>query len=694
MKPDNQSQPHQLTLEDGIQVGKELNLLDNPRFQKGLRELQYGRLRKGEEEELLELIADKRRKIALSGLLVPPPSESELSEGDLSVGESVDPEGSKEVRTSLSPPTPILVIGSPGVGKTTLVLLIVAICVNSIPIIIIDPRDDYTCLARLFPETCLIVDAENLPLNIFAPDPGVSIEANSSATVSTLADTLTMYIRGQNVLQDAINEVKKTGKTPTLRRVLAHLLKNPDKYSGNKSAYDSVVDRLQALDLVFGDAWNVEQGVTVPDLCRYRLVIVRTQGLGRTDLRVAYATLLQTRVFLFLRAQGQRTNTAQLLMVFEEAEYLLSKHRESGAASVGTMKEITHQARAVGLQLLFLLQDPTAINSSYLNDSGNVFVFRLSEGKAQVEITRSLGLPMEAMAQIGTLPDRHCYCRLNLRTCRRPFVMTVHPVAIDDTPLSREELEQHQQQYPHLLEFQPADEVSVLDGAESAAEAEPEWTNDDEVSEGSFLELSPEERYFLQTVDVHGCRGITAVYEVTTLSPSTGKKYLERFLDRGLVGTHTLVLPGRSGQRTTSFLTQSGRDLLQIPTPKGIGGDNHTAYQKEFAYALRELGCEVFVERSIQGKSADIVHRYQDSKGVTRLNAIEIEISTDGLSNLQKNLAAGFAETWLIVACETGSTLVPTLRNQIQEVDQSKVFITTTKEFLRQYAKHWEELKS
>jgi hypothetical protein len=267
-------------------------------------------------------------------------------------------------------------------------------------------------------------------------------------------------------------------------------------------------------------------------------------------------------------------------------------------------------------------------------------------------------------------------------------------VAIDDTPLSREELEQHQRQYAHLLEFPAADEASVPDEAGAAAEADPEWINDDEVLKDPFLDLSPEERYFLQTVDIHGCRGITAVYEVTTLSPSTGKKYLERFLDRGWVGTHTLILPGRSGQRTTSFLTQAGRNLLQIPGPKGIGGDDHTAYQKEFAYALRELGCEVFIERSVQGKSADIVHRYQDANGVTYLNAIEIEISTDGLSNLQKDLAAGFAEIWLIVACDSGGTLEPTLRNQIKEVEQSKVFITTTKEFLRKYAKRLEGSKS
>ena len=271
--------------EQYLLVLTQLNLLDRPRVQSFLRSFPDGRVSESEIREINELIEKVSRKRATSGLSASPPSEKELEGGDLLVAESVDPDGPKLVRIPLWP-TPIVILGTLGVGKTTLVLLLIALCQAFVPVIAFDLRDDATALGRCFKGQCLVIEAEKLPINFFNPEPGVSFESNARHVIRTLSDLLTLHHRGQNVLQDALIVLHEDGIIPTLKRIIQFLLENPHRYKHNPSAYDSVVERLVGLDQIFGEAWDHEQALTIEDLCKFRIVVVRTESLGRLDVRL------------------------------------------------------------------------------------------------------------------------------------------------------------------------------------------------------------------------------------------------------------------------------------------------------------------------------------------------------------------------------------------------------------------------
>jgi len=172
--------------------------------------------------------------------------------------------------------------------------------------------------------------------------------------------------------------------------------------------------------------------------------------------------------------------------------------------------------------------------------------------------------------------------------------------------------------------------------------------------------------------------------------PPREKKLLDQFDESGLIGTHTIILLGRSGQRITTFLTETGRNLLEIPAPKGIGGPEHAAYQHEFAFTLKELGCKVFIERSVKGKSADIVVVNRTSEGEVQYIAIEIECTTDAISNIKKDLAAGFSQVVLILSGESAIKGIDGILGSLSKEDRARVLVTTPETFLREFTKKME----
>ena len=665
---------------------KRLNLLEHRRVRIWFRQLELDMLAPEDERDFNEFLKGHERRLLVSKFVTSRPTPEQAISGKHVIGEIPEEGANDPVAISFEPPRPGFLIGSSGTGKTRAAGNLIDSLRADVPVFILDPRGDYEYIARFHPEDTLVIGAERLCFNPFSPDPKVDRGLNLRTVVAALGDTLTMYHRMQTTLVEAVCGVENDGRIPTLGRVFDFLKKHPKRFKNNLSAYDGVLDRLQALDEIFHEAWNVEQGVTIEDLCRFRTVVIRTGNLGRVDIRVMYSTLILARTYLHLLAQQQRPNCPVIVVVIEEAEYLLSRHRESSSYSVLFIVELTHLARAVGMQLLFITQDPTAISSSLLNDSGNLFVFGHREGKAIDYVVRSLALPREVLPQIASLPDRHCYLRPNSGEFRQPFLIKTIDFPVDDTPLTPAELADNQERHKTFLEYPPADDL---------AEFEEDTSTTRKAAVGnSYPTYSFNFRKFLYSITTVGHQGLTAVYSHADVSPTTGKKLVARAVDEGLASSHQIVLPGRSGRRTTLFLTREGRDLLGEPPPSGVGGPEHTAYQREFAFALKEQGLDVQIEKTVNGKAVDIAHRFPAPDGKVRYNAIEIEISTDGMLNAEKDLEAGFAEVWLIVSLDASVKMLEKIQETFTKEEQERVHVTTAEKFLREYMSVWEERKS
>lgn len=671
-----------------LRMGARLNLIAVERFRRFLRLIEVGCARREDFELLDGLIASRQSAMLQAGLVVPPPSAAQVVTGNFLVGHTIDPEGPNPVLISDTPPRPCVVIGSSGSGKSSLVGLLVAEVRHHKAVLIIDPRNDYTHMARQFPGEVLVVDAAKLPMNPLAPQRGVDLETNSRAVVSAWSDTLCLFHRSQNVLLDGIAQVAAEGRTPTVLRLVRFLRANARRYAHNREALNSCIDRLQSMIDVFGDAWNVERGVCPEDLLRNRVVVIRTESLGRMDLRVTFVVTLLQRLFLFLRALGVRENAALVWVVIEEGEYVLSLKLEAGTYSITAITELVHQSRAVGLQLCFVVQNPTEINRNVLNDAGNVFVFALREGRAQMSMVESLGLPTPAAAQIGSLGDRCCYCRLGAGDFREAFLMHTLDWPVDTTPLNPEEIVRYQAPFLDSLRFPLAD-VPLI-----AEEVPPRTPPSMEVKTPAPVVPTVSHRLlgFLFSVLAVGREGVTSVYKHARLAPGTGKKLFDQSVAEGLVGSHRLVLPGRGGQRTTAFLTEKGRDVIGAPPPQGKGGVEHVGYQHEFAYALEECGFEILIEQTIDHKSIDLVHKFKDRDGNPRVVAIEIELSTKGLANAQRNLAVqSLTYQWLIVGSEDASNVLAVLDREIPRELRNRIHVSILGDFLRDYVSWWRQ---
>ena len=681
----NDSKKSGLSYEFFLKEGERLNLLTRKRYKNILILMKRGLHAPEHEELLLSMIKARELELLAVQSPCPPPTPEQANQGPYRIGTTVE-SGSGNPVTYPSTPVNFLVLGKQNTGKTRGASLFALQEIESSTVLIIESRHDFEYLFR-YVASGLYLDAATAPFNFFEPDPGLPFEKNSGETINTLGQYQTLFHRGMSVLQIAAKGLKEEGKAVTAGRLLRFLRNNKKQFSHNTDAYYSSIDRLEALVDSF-PGWNVEKGLTSPDLLNHRFLYVDTSPIPRVDFRITFIALLLKRLWLWQERHSPRRNQTEVLVIIDEAEYLFMVNLFKGQYAGHFLQDLLRQGRAIGIQLVLIMHQVKDIDHAVLANAGNLMAFRMTEMDDQRRVANALGFPPNAAQFIGSLANRHCFVRFD-SGYTKPFLMKTLDFDVNDQPLTSEERKAILARQSHLLTLPPADPPPERVIPSSAAKPSrapvlPEiapWVPDHNTTN------------LLHAVHNHGFKGVTKVYESAGISATTGRERLIDLNNKGLVGSHKLGFPGRGGQRTTVFLTKAGRVAIGAPAPRGVGGDDHTAYQKEFQFGLTELGFEAQIEKTVDGKAVDIAFRMVRLGGNTDLIAAEIDLTTDPIENARKDLIRGFAEIYLIVP----GNRIPTLLNKIEEEfsagEQKRLHLVEPKNFLREAAKLKEQRK-
>lgn len=659
--------------------GQRYNLLEKRRYRNLLHLLKHNMLSPECKQELQAMVDKAQQELALSCFPYPPPTLEQIPHGPTPFGRVVMPSGLGEVAELPDRPVNSLLAGKQNTGKTYLATLLSIGSTPATRIIVIDNRSDLEFLFRYIPKA-LYLNAETASLNPFEPDPGIPFETNLRHTLNILGESLTLLHRIMNVLHEAALGVKNDNKAVTPGNLLRFLRSNKKRFSHNWEAYNSALDRLEGLSRDFR-GWNLERRLTTVDLLKYRLLYINTSHIGRTDHRIAFVTLFLGRLWLWQREYSPRSNQTEVLTVIDEAEVYLSANRLKGQYASTFSQDLLRQGRAVGMQFVLVVHQVSDLDSTVLANAGNLFTFRITSADDQRRIGNSLGLPHEAHQLLGKLEDRHCVVRLDTGY-PHPFRVRVLDVEINNTPLSTAERQA-------VLERQAPLVPMPQEEPQGAIEVEEEITPTPVHAPRRIhqRELDHATQNLLFAINNHGLKGVTEVYRAAGVNANTGKKRLQELINQDLVGTHRLDLPGRGGQRVTVFLKDRGAELIGAEPSRGRGGDDHRAYQKEFAYALKEHGFEAEIEKTIDGKAVDVVVRRTGKDGCVRLDAIEIDVTTDPIENTRKDLDRGFSEVFLTFPLERSARLLARIKDEFTEEERQRIQVIEPKRFLPEYVR-------
>ena len=680
---DSPKSPPRRTFNSFLAEGRRLNLLSDKRYRNLLRLMEHEWHTPEHEEEMLAMIQSKEREMLEIGAPCPIPTPEQALQGPILVGTTVDKEEGSPVGLS-NLPVNSLAIGKQNTGKTRFVSRIIFGMNRDSRVLVFDNRHDLEFVFRYLPGG-LHLNATHAPFNPFEPDPGLSFETNLGEFVNTQGQYLTLYHRGMNVLQTAAKSLKKREIAITAPRVLQFLRSNKKLFSHNYDAYNSAIDRLESLVEAF-PGWNVEIGLKTPELLQHGFVYFDTSGIARTDLRISYIASVIKRVWLWQERNSKRQNRTEVLIVVDEAEFLFASNLSKGQYAGHFLQDLLRQSRAVGIQLILVVHEVKNLDHSVLANAGNLIAFRVTDLDDQRRVANSLGLHPNAAFVLGLLENRQCYVRFD-RGYLQPFLMRTLEVNIDDRRLTHEEMAILEQRQASFLQFPRADELSERFPPTAsnigATKAMPESGS------GSSHQPFPDHDTagLLFSVDAHGFKGVTKVYDAAGLSPATGKKRLNKLFTQGLLGSHKIGLPGRSGQRTTAFLTGNGRELIGAKTPDGRGGDDHTAYQKEYHWGFRELGFDAEIEKTVEGKAVDVVVRRKGQDGQVLIDAVEFDLSTDPIENARQDLARGFSLIFLSVPRDRLARVTNRIKEDFAEDEQKRIRVMELKDLLREYVR-------
>lgn len=311
----------------------------------------------------------------------------------------------------------VLVCGTPGAGKTTTVLTVLASLWRDfgIPFLVLEPtKREYRTLLKLpgLEQLRVIVlgrdDIAPIRLNPLAPPPGVRMEVQANAVLAALKAALPLSPPLPQLLEDSIERAyRRAGwdydttmadgiSPPSLRTVMScfHDVFDEAGYVGEaKNVASAMETRLKSL--VRGSKGRVLDTVESIDFGQLlaRPVVIEMDEIADPEDKSIMASFILDRLRADARSKGSSEGALRHVTVIEEAHRLLARltpsssdaGESSRAAGVEAFCNAIAELRSVGEGFILSSQSPSRLAAAAVDNCGTRILHRL-ESAADREI--------------------------------------------------------------------------------------------------------------------------------------------------------------------------------------------------------------------------------------------------------------------------------------------------------------------
>ena len=559
----------------------------------------------------------------------------------------------------------VLVAGTTGAGKTVLVtgLALQVLRRGDIRLLIVDPKGDYVCLAREFPEVDVYQDLE-LDMNLLEPPPGIAADIWHPRCAQILASAFGLYQGSLSTLTSAIryaarlcDEVAEEGAPlyPTCAQIRdLFSTSKPGQYGytlpGGRTGSDYTVrnrTRFENLCDTFPRIASVSSGIQIDGS---RSTVVDLSSIGQATATKMLAESIVMRIYFQRLLLGHRPGRIDLLVVIDEAQMLVGENQEyQDPSTFPVVAELATRAREFGIGIAYLVQSPAGIMRLVRANTSVQVAMALNDGTDLDLMARTMSLSPEQAADMRSL-------QIGDAIIKKQGIPSAFRAHLDYHAIEKhfpvEDVRNHMA--PRLAE------ETIIEGPsldELWDRVKKRRSTNAQTDRGVQLTQDQETvlRFVLETESQHLGKSEFARRAPVERDAATGA--LDALVETKMiypVSRKAAPGSGRGRSRICYYLDNDGARYLGLERDAhragrfGKGGWFHRTLMNEAVLWWQQCGYQARMEHPVSqtGKTIDVV--VENPEGGKRV-AVEIECSSsDALSNIAKCLDAGFETVWVV----------------------------------------------
>lgn len=548
--------------------------------------------------------------------------------------------------------------GQSGFGKSTAVKVLSqqVISEGTTKVWLIDPKEggDYRFLAKKF--GTLILRPEVMRCNPFNMIKNVPVTTLRESVSETTADSFAVYDASESVITEHVQRIFEEHEQPNLYDFIKSVWSEKTKYGGRRSGYlDTIKSRLTKVNSSLRNIVNCKSDY-FSDLYD-RDVVFEIGSLSGNAQRILVPWIIMKLVLYKIR---NPTNYLSNLLVFDEAQSQIWSRNLEMRGRTSFMATLATQARAFGLGLIVLAQNPgTKLMTEIISNSAIKLCFHLGSGVEVRAMSQHMGLTYEQMEILHHLKRGEAICRVGLGYTEPVSLQVYNFVdnSFDDLELS----EIMESEWQKLLEgIEPAltndpnllDQKSIVTNSldKKSTEKNPLKNNSENNKKEKVISATPagglppahpplseDEQIYLKMVSRHPWRLITEVYSLICndeimgndkLSKNRAVRSRKKLISKGCLRDFNVVGTGRSGKSMCDIITEK---IGKVEHPRG--GLLHSWWCYRVGKSFEKKGLKVKLgDTLVTGNEIDVSVLTTDGKRI----GIEVVISALMVENVKK----------------------------------------------------------
>lgn len=535
------------------------------------------------------------------------------------------------------------IIGRSGSGKTTLIIAVLyQMMEQQIPFFCFDFKRDYRSLLRHGNPLVLRWNS-TFKFNPFMPPPSVDFISWLVIVRDVFFDIFFPGYPAESTksvfFETALRLQEKNGKLNffDFADELRLMLTDKSVSSTTKERAKAMLNRLEPMLHIIGGVLDCNEGYSIPSLME-RPVVLELDGLG-SECQNLLCGLISQYMFFYRMNANQRGGKASFIVI-DEAHRLLS-------GSNKFIGEFIRLSREFGLGIIYASQTLDDIDNCVLSNTYSIIALSITGAKDRNAMFGAMGLNAEQSDVLNSLPMKQAVVKLAGRWMR-PFLVRLPEMHIDKN-ISDAEVAMRMKDIIATLKFTPR---KAEKGASSTTEIHEQPLENPSTDPAENGVLPENELAALRDIRDRAFIPVAERIHNLGLTNHTGTKTFRLLLDAGYI-TEVKVKTSRRGRPQVFYeLTNEGEKIVgpqQFGDGGGKGGLEHVFYQRRLKDFFASQGCTAIVEEFRNGKACDLglVHY---GKNI----AVEIVCSNPGkeLSNIEKDIAAGWGEIWMLASTQ------------------------------------------
>jgi len=487
---------------------------------------------------------------------------------------------------------------------------------ESIPFLFFDMKKDGRALLRQFKEL-VVVPWNNFPWNPLRPPPGMPIKDWWANLSQIMGYSFGWFIASSSYLQQHLDSLydryEETGALPTIQHLYASIAQTTESTRRKSEYHDSVENRIQTLVSIFGNNFNVLDGIPLEKICE-QPCIIELHGLRPAEANWLVEVILSW-IYFYRLYQDQRGEELRHVIFVDECHRIFDRSKEfrQTAIEMGTpiISIFPSQFRDFGTGLVLASQQPSQVMNTVHSNTLIKIVGNLSSGLDVATIAEAIGLDEELTDCIHKLKRAQWIVRMS-DGYTEPFLIETPDYPVERNVTDEEVLERLNSTFGEYLPKTPK---------------QPEEEQKPKVV---LPQLSDDAWSLLIEVNSHPFKGLAARYNDLKFSGRRATSAKDELVQKGLVMEVDEILGGYRPVRflvltnlAINLLGNVGHDV-RLWRHTGHMGFHHQLITVLIAYTFKKAGYPTFIEKSIgNGRRIDVL-TIIDSKKV----AIEVELGT------------------------------------------------------------------